>query len=100
MDQQQTKRPRRTSQEIKDMLASFAQSGMGAKAFCKMHDISDGVFYKWKARYINKPAAKQTAFVTLQPAAVGVCEAALFAEVKGIKIYQAVTASFLKELIA
>jgi hypothetical protein len=31
---------------------------------------------------------------------VGLQEAVLFAEVKGIKIYQAVTASYLKELLA
>ena len=100
MEDEQIKRPRRTSEEIKNLLTSFTQSDMGAKAFCKMHGISEGVFYKWKARHLNKPLAKQPAFVTLQPAAVGLHEAVLFAEVKGIKIYQVVSASFLKELIA
>lgn len=100
MEEEQIKRSRRTSEEIKALLASFTKSDMGAKAFCKMHGISEGVFYKWKARHLNKPLTKQPAFVTLQPASVGLHESPLFAEVKGIKIYQVVSACFLKELIA
>ena len=60
MEEQQIKRPRRTSEEIRNLLTSFTQTDMGAKAFCKMHGISEGVFYKWKARHLNKPLAKQT----------------------------------------
>jgi hypothetical protein len=96
MEAEQIKRPRRTSLEIKKLLNEFKQSG-DAKAFCKTHGITEGVFYKWKARYLNKPAAKQNGFITLQPF---MPEASLFAEVKGIKIYRAVDAAYLKALLA
>lgn len=98
MEPEQIKRPRRTSIEIKTLLGEFKQRGMDAKEFCKTHGISEGVFYKWKARYLNKPSAKQTGFVTLQPSAA-LQGTVLFAEVKGIKLYQPVTASYLKELL-
>ncbi len=99
MEVKQIKRSRRTSEEIKKLLADFKQSGTDAKDFCNTHGINPGVFYKWKARHLNKPAARQNGFVALQPFAA-LQGAALFAEVKGIKIYQAVTASYLKELLA
>lgn len=98
MESLKIKRSRRTSVEIKSLLASYKQSGIAVKEFCKTHGITEGVFYKWKARYLNKPSVKQSAFITLQSPVVGA--AALFAEVKGIKIYQAVEASYLKELLA
>lgn len=98
METEQIKRPRRTSVEIKLLLGEFKHSDMDAGEFCKAHGITEGVFYKWKARYLNKPSAKQNEFITLQPAMI--TDAVLFAEVKGIKLYQAVTASYLKELLA
>ncbi len=98
MEVKQIKRSRRTSEEIKKLLADFKQSGTAAKAFCLTHGINPGVFYKWKARHLNKPAARQNGFITLQPSGA-LQGAGLFAEVKGIKIYQAVTASYLKELL-
>ena len=97
MESLKLKRSRRTSVEITSLLASYKQSGMSAKEFCKTHDITEGVFYKWRSRNLNRPLAKQSAFIALQPS---VGTASLFAEVKGIKIYQAVEASYLKELLA
>ena len=100
MDQEQTKRARRTAAEIKNLLETFAQSGMAAKDFCMLHSISEAGFYKWRSRYGNTAAGKGNNFVLLQEASVLRNDSLLFAEVKGIKIYQAVTASYLKELIA
>ena len=99
MESEQTKRERRTSLEIKSLLASFTQSGMGAKAFCQMHGISEAAFYKWKSRYSVNDSVNQSGFITLPPSA-GLFGPSLFAEVRGIKIYQAVESSYLKDLLS
>lgn len=100
MEQPQSKRNRRTSLEIKQLLKDFTRSGISAKEFCKAQGISTGVFYKWRSRYGAKPAAKPGAFIKLNVPTVPEQQPALFAEVKEIKIYQVVSASFLKELLA
>lgn len=100
MEQEQSKRARRTSSEIKNLLESFSQSGMAAKDFCLLHSISEAAFYKWRSRYGNTPTEKTNNFVILQEASRLQNGSLLFAEVKGIKIYQAVAASYLKDLIA
>ena len=99
MEPEQTKRPRRTAAQIKDLLALYELSGVTAKQFCQTHGINEGVFYKWRSRYAGNVTAGQSSFITLQRSAASDA-AALFAEVKGIKLYQTVTASYLKELIA
>ncbi|MEO6668874.1 MAG: hypothetical protein ABIN36_05330 [Ferruginibacter sp.] len=100
MEQEQTKRTRRTAAEIKNLLESFSQCGLDAKEFCILHHISEALFSKWRSRYGNSSNGKENNFVLLQTASVLQNSSFLFAEVKGIKIYQAVTASYLKELIA
>jgi hypothetical protein len=98
---EQIKRPRRTSIEIKNFLETFKQSGLNAKSFCKLHDISEAGFYKWKKRYADQAPVKESSFVVLQQRpAPSLTEPSLFAEFKGIKLYQAVEASYLKELLA
>lgn len=100
MDQLQNKRNRRTSLEIKQLFEDFTHSGISAKEFCKAQGISTGVFYKWRSRYGVKPAAKPGAFIKLNVPTLPEQQPPLFAEVKGIKIYHAVAASYLKELLA
>jgi transposase-like protein len=100
MEQEQTKRIRRTSAEIKNLLETFSQSGIAARDFCLLHSISEASFYKWRSRYATASAAKESNFVLLEETSGLQNAALLFAEVKGIKIYQGVTASYLKELIA
>jgi len=99
MEEQQTKRRRRTSGEIKQLLEDFKQSGINAAEFCTTIGISEGAFYKWRSRYGEKPVSAQNGFVSLQALSPG-NEPGLFAEVKGIRIYQAVSAQYLKELLA
>ena len=99
MEQEQTKRARRTSVEIKNLLEVFSQSGMSAKEFCLHHSISEAGFYKWRARYVNASTSKKNDFVILRESSEVNNGSMLFAEVKGIRIYQAVAASYLKELI-
>ena len=100
MQTEQGKRTRRTSGEIKKLLEAFLQSGMAVKDFCVLHNIPHVLFSKWRSRYVNKPAATENNFVLLHKNSDEKNGAMLFAEVKGIRIYQAVAASYLKELIA
>jgi hypothetical protein len=93
-------RYRRSRQEIQDLLDLFAKGNSGVKDFCKQHNISAANFHKWKSRYrtfSNDNAAAGFATLDVLPS---LSSASLFAEVKGIRIYQVVSASFLKELLA
>jgi hypothetical protein len=61
-----------------------------------LHNIGKATFHKWQSRYKSKTGkqAEAAGFATLQVSS----SIALFAEVKGIKIYQPVNAAYLKEL--
>lgn len=100
MEPYQSKRTRRSSEEIKKLLETFSQSGMAAKDFCILHNISEVLFSKWRSRYLNKQAGKENNFVLLHNTSGIENASLLFAEVKGIRIYQPVAPCYLKELIA
>jgi len=100
MEELQPKRSRRTSAEIKHLLEDFKRSGSNANQYCKTMGIAEGLFNKWRSRYGEKAPPKQNGFVNLQTPSTAGCEPGLFAEVKGIRIYQTVSAQFLKELLA
>ena len=87
-------RIRRSNQEILNLLNEFEKNQVSVKEFCLMHNIGKATFHKWQTRYTTK-AERPSGFASLQiiPSA-----ASLFAEVKGIKIYQPVAASYLNEL--
>lgn len=93
---EQAKKSRRSSKEIKELLALFGSSGLSAKQFCLTNAISETVFYKWRGRY--RMAEQKNAFIPLQVASCS--SPGLFAEVNGIRIFQPVSASFLKELLS
>lgn len=102
MDQSNTKRLRRTRSQIQELLSEFENSNTTVIQFCKTHHIKPPNFYKWKERYKNHVLQKApSGFAELN--VVSNCEVGvmpqLFAEVKGIKIYQAVAASYLKALL-
>ena len=99
MEEQQIKRSRRTSAEIKQLLEAFSHSAISAKEFCMQHDISEAGFYKWRSRYGDSPSENTNNFVMLKEGAAAVAQSTLFAEVKGMRIYQPVAASYLKELL-
>jgi len=66
-----------------------------------MHSISNATFHKWQNKYRNKTVEGigPTGFAHLQISSSSAnTDASLFAEVKGIRIYQPVAASYLKEL--
>ncbi len=100
MKDQIIRRRRRTSAEVKKILALFIESGNSAKQFCSEHNLSEAVFYKWRSRHAAKAAVEQNNFVQLKPFSVSLADSALFAEVNGIRIYQVVPAAYLKELLA
>ena len=93
-------RSRRSKQQIKDLLHEFDKSTGTVNEFCKLHSISKGTFHKWKSRYrLASGNTKRSGFAKLDVMDPSLPAPALFAEVKGIRIYQPVTASFLKELL-
>lgn len=94
-------RTRRNKQQIQDLLKEFEQSNLSAKDFCKKHQISRPNFHKWKSRYNSKRIFKNknAGFATVEVVDLPGALQSLFAEVKGIRIYQPVSASFLKELL-
>jgi hypothetical protein len=103
-------RHRRSGQQVQELLELFAKSNLSVKDFCRQHSISRANFHKWKSRYKSKPDGKekilglpvrQAGFATLDVvSSLHATVPGLFAEVKGIRIYQPVSASFLKELLA
>lgn len=102
--EQTTNKPRRIRRhnyEILQLLDDFEKSQVSVKEFCLMHNIGKATFHKWQSRYKSKPdQPKPFGFADLQiTASSATVQIVLFAEVSGIKIYQPVTASYLKELL-
>lgn len=101
MDQNTNDKPfrtRRNRAEIMNLLGKFEKTNVSVKEFCTMHHISKAAFHKWQNRYKRKTETR-TGFAALQiNPSIANTAAALFAEVKGIKLYQPVAASYLKEL--
>ena len=100
-------RSRRTTAEIVQLLDEFYKSGMRAGEFCKGHGLHPANFHKWRSRHkeklVKKPV-KPSGFAQVKLMRDSTLSAfsssSLFAEVSGIKLYQPVPASFLKELLS
>ena len=92
---------RRSKEQILELLNEYDKDhGTTVKAFCKLHQISEGSFYSARNRY-RAAGAKQkqpSGFIAITTCIkrTGGC---LFAEVNGIKLYQSVPADYLKALI-
>ena len=101
MDQQHEKirRTRKTQEQIADILKKFTSSGSTVKQFCKEQQIVPGTFHKWQSRRKGK-ALKKTSGAGFAQIQVNPPVCNLFAEVKGIRIYQPVSVAYLKELLA
>lgn len=99
--EQKPSRGRRNRQELLSLLKAFEKSeGLTVKAFCAMHHIGEGAFYSFRKRYYHKKAkqVKPSGFIQIKPPAAEARPGLLFAEVKGIKLYQPVSADYLKTL--
>lgn len=86
----------RRKQEILQLLEKYDQSGQSIKSFCASHNIANGTFHNWKHKYKNDVKGVP-GFVPVQ--VVPSPSAGLFAEIGVIKIYQPVSAAYLKDLL-
>jgi len=91
----------RTKEQILALLEEQQKSNLSVKIFCERSGISSATFFNWRKRFGSGSHGQPIAgFASLQvthqmpPAAPR-----LFAEAGGIKIYQFVEATYLKELI-
>lgn len=84
------------------LIAKHNKSNTTVKEFCKLHSLTQGMFYYWQKKYYreNSDPVSQSGFVQLQVEDTQHLRAhqGLFAEVRGIKLYQAVPAAYLNEL--
>ena len=89
----------RSKQDIKRLLKEHAQSDQSVKAFCAGLNIAEGTFYHWKHKFSKgSDATGKIGFAPIE--VVPSAGKGLFAEVGSIKIYQPVSAAYLKELLA
>lgn len=92
----------RSKEEIISLLEEFRKSKVSVKEFTKLKGIHEATYYNWRNKYGGKQGKQkvQTGFaaIKIDPSPVA-HTAALFAEVKGLKIYQPVSAAYLKELL-
>jgi hypothetical protein len=96
-------RQRRNKEEVMGLLHAFEKSNSTIKEFCNERNISYGNFQKWRSRYGSKAAEKKASTPFVKVDIVSTVKEplpGLFAEVRGIKLYQPVSAAFLKELLA
>lgn len=88
---------RRDASEIVSLIEQCGASGLTVSEFCGQHGLNKGTFHTWKKRYRTFGWKQpRPGFVKLQ---VKQSMPGLFAEVNGIRLYQTVSASFLKELL-
>lgn len=93
---------RRTKAQILDLLGEYDKNhGMTVRDFCKLHQISEASFYSARKRHRWRLTSKQqsSGFIAIPRPAFKEPAGSLFAEVNGIKLYQAVPADYLKALV-
>jgi hypothetical protein len=98
MSDSQVRRNFRGKEVILDLLHQQEQSGLTVKAFCQARSLPEGNFRKWKNRYLtNESDSRPVGFARVE---VSNSPSFLFAEVIGIRIFQPVSAAYLKELLS
>lgn len=93
---------RRSKEQTLELINKFDKTqGITVKAFCKIHQISEGAFYSARSRYRSAGSLiqKSSGFIAISQPALKEPAGILFAEVNGIKLYQAVPADYLKALV-
>jgi len=92
-------RIRRTQQQIDDLISQYEEGGYGVKEFCEMTGLNPANFHKWLSRRkvtgLNDRASSGFSKLVVQTSLTD----HLFAEVSGIRLYQPVSAAYLKELV-
>lgn len=89
-----TTRKFRGQAAIRQLLREQIESGQTIRSFCADRGIAAGNFHRWKQQYSAAEVSSPEGFTKLQ--LIGT--AGLFAAVGEIKLYQPVSASYLKEL--
>jgi hypothetical protein len=91
----------RGKESILRILDEYKKSGLSIKAFCLQNKINPASFHNWKKKYCGGLVnpAKRTGFAAVQITVPPAVAEPLFVSVKEIKIYQWVTAAYLKELL-
>lgn len=93
---------RRSTNQMLELLNEYDKAnGMTIKAFCQLHHINLGSFYTARKRHrLRAVPTKQTSgFIAIgKPTHTGPVNN-LFAEVNGIRLYQAMPADYLKALV-
>ncbi len=90
------KRLFRSEAQIKGLLAQQGTSGLSINAFCKANGLGQASFHNWQKKYRQQKPSPGFAAVNISSSGLPV----LFAEVSGIKLYQPVSAAYLKELLS
>jgi hypothetical protein len=98
-----TSHSRYSSEEIIILLEQFDRDNVSMKTFCADKGISQATFFNWRKRYLNRKV-NNSSFIELIPSAPDVevphNTGDIFAEFRGIRIYQQVSAAYLKALIS
>ncbi len=92
----------RGKEAIVNILNEYKKSNLSVKGFCIENNIASASFHNWKKKYSNGRTKRvaQPGFATLRVSpSAPVAGPGLFAEVNIIKIYQPVSAAYLKELL-
>ncbi|OQP59102.1 hypothetical protein A3860_38705 [Niastella vici] len=92
---------KRTKEQILQIVAEYEKAlGLTVKEFCRKKGISESTFYSFRSRYgfKNQTKDKSGGFIAITTPMLKDSTNTLFAEVNGIKIYQAVPADYLKAL--
>jgi hypothetical protein len=87
---------RPSEQKILAMIDEYEQSGFSVEEYCQINELNESTFTSWLGRYRSKEVSPGYVAVTI-PADLQ--EGSVFAECRGIKFYQRVEASYLKELL-
>lgn len=94
-NQEKVVRKFRGKTAIVKLLQEQGRSGHNIKTFCAAQGFAEGTFHNWKHKY-GSEADTVSGFATVQI----IPEPGLFAMVGSIKIYQPVSAAYLKDLQA
>ncbi len=87
---------RPSEQKVLSMIEEYEESGFSPEDYCEMNELNISTFNGWLARHREKKEAKPFTEVIIPD----LSEGTLFAEYKGLKFYQWVEPSFLKELVS
>lgn len=97
MEKVSSQRQLRSSGQKEELLQLQQRSGLSIKSFCVKHNIAMATFDNWKQQRKKQVAVVEgSGFAELEIQVP--CQPLLFAEVKGIRLYQPVSVDFLKAL--